>query len=117
MELDRTKTGEANRLENSIKSEISLLRGDLGNLLERVEITEKKTDEQAQELCNLKEQTKIILQNQKKILYRIEDQENRDRRQNIRIRSVPEKKRRPEEYHIYIIRPPPRWRNRRIPQN
>lgn len=80
------------KMENSIKSEIGLLRADLGSLLERVETTEKKPDELDQELWNLKEQLKTSIQNQKKILYRIEDQENREKRQNIRLRSVPENK-------------------------
>lgn len=54
------------RLENSIKSDINMLRVDLGNLLERVEMTEKRTDKQIQELRHLKEQIKITQQNQKK---------------------------------------------------
>lgn len=53
------------RLENSIKSDINMLRVDLGNLLERVEKTEKRTDKQIQELRNFKEQIKITQQNQK----------------------------------------------------
>lgn len=80
------------RLENSIKADINTLRVDLGNLLARVELSEDKIDKQAQELCDLKEQVKITHQNQMKLLYRLEDQENRNRRQNLRIRLVPEKK-------------------------
>lgn len=77
-------------LENSAKTEINMLRTDLGNLLVRVETSEDKIDKQAQELCELKEQIKITQQNQIKILYRLEDHTNRNRRQNLRIRAVPE---------------------------
>lgn len=79
-------------LELSIKVEIGLVRADLGSLLERVETTEKKTEELEKEIINLKEQIKTSRQNQKIILYKIEDQENRDRRQNVRLRNVPENK-------------------------
>lgn len=80
------------RLENSIKTDINSLRIDLGHLLARVEKTEKSTEKQMQELCDLKEQVKITQQNQRKILYRLEDQENRNRRQNLRIRMVQEER-------------------------
>lgn len=78
------------RLENSIKGEISALRSDLGMLLTRVEEMEEQTDKQAQELNKLKEQVKTTQINKKKILNRLEDQENQSRRQNLRIRAIPE---------------------------
>lgn len=79
-------------LETSIKSEISMLRTDLGNLLARVERAEDIMEQQEREISDLKEQVKITQQNQIKICYRIEDQENRSRRQNLRIHGVPEKR-------------------------
>lgn len=77
-------------LETSIKAEITMLRSDLGNLLTRVEGAEDKLDKQEREISELKEQLKTIQQNQIKTCYRLEDQENRDRRQNLRLRGVPE---------------------------
>lgn len=91
----------------SIKTEINMLRADLGSLLTRVEKIEDTIDKQAQELFNLKEQVKSTQQNQIKMLYRMEDQENRNRRQNLRIRGVPESRGgRFEEDHSGNLQPP-----------
>lgn len=79
-------------LETSNKMEIGLLRTDLGNLLTRVEEAEDKMDKQEREILELKEQIKITQQNQIKICYRIEYQENGDCRQNLSIWGVPEKR-------------------------
>lgn len=79
------------KMENSIKTDIQNLRGDLGHILERVEHTEKTTEEQKQEIETLRQQVKETQKNQRMILYKLEDQENRSRRKNIRIRSAPEK--------------------------
>lgn len=73
-------------LEMSIKAEFTLLRSDLGNLLVRVEEAEDKLDKQRREISGLNEQLKTTQQNQIKVCYRLEDQENRDRRQNLRLR-------------------------------
>lgn len=79
------------KLENSIKGEITALQTDLGMLLTRVEGMEEQTDKQAQELNKLKEQVRTTQINQRKILYKLEDQENQSRRQNLRIQALPEK--------------------------
>lgn len=94
------------RLEKSIKADINMMRGDLGSLLDRVEETEKIVENQKKELETLKQQMKIAQQTQKEILYKLEDQENRNRRQNIRLRSVPERGRRSEENVHNIARLP-----------
>lgn len=78
------------RLENSFKGEITALRADLGLLLTRVEEMEAQTDKHAQELNKLKEQVRTMQINQRKILYRLEDQEHQSKRQNLRIRALPE---------------------------
>lgn len=88
-------------LEASIKQEIQALRTDLGNILARVEQTEDTIDKHERDLLDLKNQLKTIQQNQIKISYRLEDQENRNRRQNLRIRGVPEK--RGEELRKIIV--------------
>lgn len=103
------------RLENSIKTEINTLRTDLGSLLVRIETAEKTMDKQALEICALKEQVKSVQQNQIKLLYRLEDQENRNRRQNLRIRSVPERRGgRSEESHTGNFLPNTRCGRRRF---
>lgn len=80
------------RLENAIKVEITTLLADLGQLLTRVEETEDRTDKQAQELSKLKEQVRTTQINQRKILYKLEHQENQNRRQNLRICALPEER-------------------------
>lgn len=77
-------------IKAEIKAEINRLRTDLGHLLTRVEGVEDKLDKQEREIFELKEQLKTSQQNQIKICYRMEDQENRDRRQNLRLRGIPE---------------------------
>lgn len=100
------------RLENSIKTEINMLRSDLGHLLARTETAEDTLDKQALEICALKDQIKNIHLNQAKFLYRLEDQENRNRRQNLRLRSVPERRGgRPQEGYRRVILPSTRCRH------
>lgn len=90
-----TKTDMAemlSRLENAIKEEITTLSVDLGHVLARVEATEERTENQAQELSKIKEQVRLMQLDQRKILYKLEVQENQNRRQNLRIRAVPEER-------------------------
>lgn len=102
------------RLENSIKTEINMLRTDLRNLV-RIETAEEIIDKQALELCVLKEEVKSVQQNQANLLYRLEDQENRNSKQNFRIRSVPERRGgRPEESHMGNFLPSTRCGPRRF---
>lgn len=63
----------------------------MGQLLTQVEEMEERTDNQAQELSKLKDQVRITQINQRKIHYKLEDQENQSRRQNLRICALPEK--------------------------
>ncbi|XP_040181176.1 meiosis-specific nuclear structural protein 1-like [Rana temporaria] len=80
------------RMENVIRTEINKVRTDLGGLRERVEETEKKIEEQDQEINYLKKQVRALSDSQRLAAYRIEDQENRNRRQNLRIRAIVEEK-------------------------
>ena len=80
------------RLENAIRKEISVLRTDITHILERVERVETKMEKQELELNELKNQHQIMKQNQRLLQYRLEDQENRNRRKNLRIRSIKEEK-------------------------
>lgn len=79
------------RLEAIIKSEIGAIRQDLGHTLKRVEELEITTDTQGTEINVLKQQIEEIQREQRNLRYRLEDQENRNRRKNLRIRGLPEK--------------------------
>ena len=78
-------------LERSIKAEMATLHVDFGHILGRVEEIEEKVESQGKELKNLKEQMRKMKMEQRNMLYKIEDQENRNRRKNLRIRGLPEK--------------------------
>lgn len=79
------------KLENLIKAEISNVRLDMGHLLRRVEEAEELTGKQAQEILDLKMQMKRMQIDHRDILCKLEEQENQSRRQNLRIRALPEK--------------------------
>lgn len=78
------------KMENFIRGEITTLRGDFGHLITRVEEVEEKCDAQELVIQDLKDQIGILQRNQRNIEYKIEDQENRNRRKNLRIRGMPE---------------------------
>ena len=80
------------RMENVIKTEINKVRVDLGGLRERVVETERRLEEQDQEINTLKRQVRALTESQRMAAYRIEDQENRNRRQNLRVRAIVEEK-------------------------
>ena len=84
--------GMLKRLENVIREEVSALRTDITYMLERVEKAEAKIEQQDSELNELKNQFHTLKQNQRQLQYRLEDQENRNRRKNLRIRSIKEEK-------------------------
>lgn len=64
---------------------MSTLRVYLGQLLARVEEAEENMDKQAQEVIKLKEQVKDMQLEKRRILYKLEDRENQNRRKNLRI--------------------------------
>lgn len=76
------------KLENVIKSEILNVRTDMGHLLKGVEIVEEVSDKQDREIVVLKQQLRNLQLAQRDLLYKIEEQESR--RQNLRLRSLPE---------------------------
>lgn len=79
------------RLEQSLKGYMATLHGDQSQILKRVEDTEEKLDTQTVGIKELKEQIKKLKTEQRNMLYRLEDQENRSRRENLRIRGFTEK--------------------------
>lgn len=78
------------KLENVIKAEIVNVRTDMGHLLRRVEEAEEASGNFAKEICELKEQVKKMQIENRMLAFRLEEQENQSRRQNLRIRSIPE---------------------------
>lgn len=78
------------RLKQSLKEEMATLHGDLSQILKWVEETEEKLDRQPVEIKELGEQMKRVQMEQRNMLYKVEDQENRNRRKNLRIWGLPE---------------------------
>lgn len=78
------------KLENVIKSEILNVRTDMGHLLKRVEIAEEASEKQNREIIELKQQINNLQMAQRDMLYKLEKQENQSRRQNLRLRALPE---------------------------
>lgn len=62
----------------------------LAQVLERVEESEHRLDRHASAIRNLQASTRNLAIAHRMALYKIEDQENRNRRNNIRIRGLPE---------------------------
>ena len=60
------------------------------HMLQRVEEVEERMDCHSLELKGLKKQVEEISREQRYMRYKMEDQENRNRRKNIRIRGLPE---------------------------
>ena len=79
-------------IKEEIKGEIQNLRTDLGHFRTRIVTIEERTETVEQEVKGIKDQIDQTQRQQRLILYKIEDQENRNRRQNLRIRSIPEER-------------------------
>lgn len=77
-------------LEKVIKKELSGMRADLAQVLEHVEETEQCLDRHAAVIRDLQSSTRNLNIALRMALYKIEDQENCNRRNNIRIRGLPE---------------------------
>lgn len=72
-------------LERSIKKELSAERSDLSQVLECVEETEHRLDRHTAAIRSLQNTTRSLTIAHRMALYKIEDQENRNWRNNIRI--------------------------------
>lgn len=78
------------KLEASIKEEISTVHENMSHILKRVEEVENTMDKQEVDIKNLITQMEALRIEQRNTRYRMEDQENRSRRKNLRIRGLPE---------------------------
>lgn len=81
------------KLEDTIKSETNKIQENLGHMLVRLEETENKVEEQVEKITKLQEQVKKSRCELRNMAYKIEDQENRNRRQNLRLRGIIEEER------------------------
>lgn len=77
-------------LEKSLKNEMERIHRNLGHVLERVEEMEKISESNTIGVRKLEAEIKSLKMVQQEQAYKLVDQENRDRRKNIRIRGVPE---------------------------
>lgn len=75
-------------LERTIKKEVSAVCTNLAQVLDRVEDSELRLDRHAAAVRDLQATTRNLTH--RMALYKIEDQENHNRRNNIRIRGLPE---------------------------
>lgn len=78
------------RLEASIKGEINIVHDNMSHILKRVEESESIVGTQGAEIQKMKNQMEAMQVEHRNIKYRLEDQENRNRRKNLRIRGLPE---------------------------
>lgn len=77
-------------LEQVIKKEVSAVRSDLSRVLERVEESEQRLDRHVAAIRLLQTNTRQLAITHRMALYKTEDQKNRNRRNNIRIRGLPQ---------------------------
>lgn len=77
-------------LECMIKEELNATRMDIQNVLQRVEQSEAHIDVHKKAILELRERAESDWREMRNIRYRLEDQENRNRRNNLRIRGLPE---------------------------
>lgn len=73
-----------------IKGELNATRMDIQNVLQRVEESEAHLDVHKKAIMELRERAKLDCLEMRNIRYRLEDQENWNRRNNLRIRGLPE---------------------------
>lgn len=77
-------------LESSLKIEMATIHKNLGHVLTRVDDTEKRLDSHTQTIKEIKGEMKVLRTEQRELEYKLEDQENRHRRKNLRICGLPE---------------------------
>lgn len=78
------------QLELMIKGEINATRRDIQNVPQKVEDTEIYLDEHKEAIMELRERAEMGWIEVRNIQYKLEDQENRSRRKNLRVRGLPE---------------------------
>lgn len=79
------------KMETSLKKDIAAVRTDIGQVLKRVEETEDRLEDHEQRLEGMSKQIRDLQKANRSLLYKLEDQENRSRCKNLRIKGLPEK--------------------------
>lgn len=88
--LKKELAGMFHSLEKSIKKEITAVRADMSHILVRVEETEQRQDSHATAIKELQETVTQLALAHRASLYKLEELENRNRRNNLRVRGLPE---------------------------
>lgn len=88
--LKKELAGMFHSLEKSMKKEITAVRSDMSHLLARIEDTEQRQDLHEAAIKELQETVTQLAFAHCSSLYKLEDLENRNRRNNLRIRECPE---------------------------
>ncbi|XP_018409373.1 PREDICTED: dynein heavy chain 3, axonemal-like [Nanorana parkeri] len=77
-------------MEASIKADLTTIRTEMSQVLKRVEDTEERLDVHTKAIQELQDQCRYMEKGMRIIAYKAEDQENRNRRNNLRLRGIPE---------------------------
>ena len=77
-------------LECTIKGELNATRADIKDVLTRVEESEAQIGEHQKVILKLQERADRNWIEMRNLRYKLEDQENRSRRNNLRVRGLPE---------------------------
>ena len=78
------------RLERTIKGEMGATRRDIQSVLQRVEGIEEQLEEHRNAITELRDRADMDWIEIRNARYKLEDQENRSRRKNLRIKGLPE---------------------------
>ena len=90
LEFRKEMAGMFHDMEKSIRKYISAVRADMAHLLDRVEETEQRQDLHEVAIKELQDTVTQLSYAHRASLYKLEDLENRNRRNNLRIRGLPE---------------------------
>lgn len=81
---------QSKRLENMMKAEVQKVQETIGDIKTKIELLEEELTETKQKNIYLEDEIKSIQANHLDLALQVLDGENRSRRENIRIRGIPE---------------------------
>lgn len=79
LDMSEMLTKLEKKLESVIKPEILNVRSDMGHLLRRLEEAEEASGIQAKDISDLKEQVRMVQNENRLLTFRLEEQENQSR--------------------------------------
>lgn len=106
-ELKKEMAGMFRSTEKPIKKDISAVRADMSHLLVRLEEIEQRQDSHAVAIKELQDMVTQLAFAHRPSLYKLEDLENRNRRNNLHIRCLPEATRDNDLQGIMIMKGEP----------